>query len=64
MEESTFKVRDLKNSESNSRGRNVEKLTNEVNTMKRELEDMKEVLRGLIQVIMSRDGPLDEDEFN
>ncbi len=54
----------MKNSESNSRGRNVEKLTNEVNTMKRELEDMKEVLRGLIQVIMSRDGPLDEDEFN
>lgn len=48
----------------NTRIRNVEKLTNEVNSMRKELEDMKEVLRGLIQVIMSRDGPLDEDEYN
>lgn len=63
MEKSTFKVKDLKSNDS-SRGRNVEKLTNEVNSMRRELEDMKEVLRGLIQVIMNRDGPLDEDEYN
>ena len=43
---------------------NVDKLSSELNTMRKELEDMKEVLRGLIQVIMSRDGPVDEDEYN
>jgi hypothetical protein len=42
----------------------VDKLSSELNTMRKELEDMKEVLRGLIQVIMSRDGPVDEDEYN
>ncbi len=42
----------------------VEKLKSELSLMKKEIEDMKEILRGLIQVVMSRDGPLDEDEYN
>lgn len=42
----------------------VEKLNSELSLMKKEIEDMKEILRGLIQVVMSRDGPLDEDEYN
>ncbi len=42
----------------------VEKLSNEVVTMRKELEDVKEVLKGLIQVIMSREEGLDEDEYN
>lgn len=44
--------------------KDVEKLSNEVVTMRRELEDVKEVLKGLIQVIMSREEGLDEDEYN
>lgn len=42
----------------------VESLKSELSLMKKEIEDMKEILRGLIQVVMSRDGPLDEDEYN
>ncbi|MFG1414832.1 MAG: hypothetical protein AAE986_01570 [Thermoplasmataceae archaeon] len=42
----------------------VETLKSELSLMKKEIEDMKEILRGLIQVVMSRDGPLDEDEYN
>ncbi len=42
----------------------VEALNNEVKDMRKELDDVKEVLRGLIQVIMSRDDNLDEDEYN
>lgn len=42
----------------------VETLKSELSVMKKEIEDMKEILRGLIQVVMSRDGPLDEDEYN
>ncbi len=44
--------------------KDVERLSNEVNTMRRELDDVKEVLKGLIQVIMSREEGLDEDEYN
>lgn len=44
--------------------KDVEKLTNELSVMRRELDDVKEVLRGLIQVIMSREEGLDEDEYN
>lgn len=44
--------------------KDVETLSNEVVTMRRELEDVKEVLKGLIQVIMSREEGLDEDEYN
>ena len=47
-----------------SRVKDVEKLSNEVVTMRRELDDVKEVLRGLIQVIMSREEGLDDDEYN
>lgn len=47
-----------------SKGKDVEKLSNEVVTMRRELEDVKEVLKGLIQVIMSREEGFDDDEFN
>ena len=36
----------------------------EVVSMRKELEDVKEVLKGLIQVVMSRDGALDDDEYN
>lgn len=48
----------------NNKVKDVEKLSNEVTTMRRELEDVKEVLKGLIQVIMSREEGLDEDEYN
>lgn len=44
--------------------KDVESLSNEVVTMRRELEDVKEVLKGLIQVIMSREEGLDDDEYN
>ncbi|EQB72879.1 MAG: hypothetical protein AMDU1_APLC00001G0059 [Thermoplasmatales archaeon A-plasma] len=44
--------------------KDVEKLSNEVNSMRKELDDVKEVLKGLIQVIMSREEGLDEDEYN
>ncbi|MCL4337442.1 MAG: hypothetical protein M1129_03935 [Candidatus Thermoplasmatota archaeon] len=47
-----------------SKVNDVEKLSNEVVTMRKELEDVKEVLKGLIQVIMSREEGLDEDEYN
>ncbi|MHB8397108.1 MAG: hypothetical protein ACYDAZ_07655 [Thermoplasmataceae archaeon] len=41
-----------------------EKLSDEVSTMKRELEDVKEILKGLIRALMSKEGEMDEDEFN
>jgi hypothetical protein len=47
-----------------SKVKDVETLSNEVVTMRKELEDVKEVLKGLIQVIMSREEGLDEDEYN
>ncbi|BAB60243.1 TVG1133289 [Thermoplasma volcanium GSS1] len=42
----------------------VEALNREVKSMRKELDDVKEVLRGLIQVIMSRDDNFDDDEYN
>ncbi|MEM0157900.1 MAG: hypothetical protein QXV22_05185 [Thermoplasmataceae archaeon] len=47
-----------------SRTKDVEKLSHELNTMRKELDDVKEVLKGLIQVIMSREDGIDEDEYN
>lgn len=47
-----------------SKVKDVETLSNEVVTMRKELEDVKEVLKGLIQVIMSREEGMDEDEYN
>jgi hypothetical protein len=47
-----------------SKIKDVEKLSNEVDSMRKELNDMKEVLRGLIQVIMSRDDNQDMDDYN
>ena len=44
--------------------KNVEQLSKEVVTMRKELEDVKEVLKGLIQVVMGREENLDEDEYN
>ncbi|MCL4335860.1 MAG: hypothetical protein M1476_02510 [Candidatus Thermoplasmatota archaeon] len=44
--------------------KDVEKLSSEVVSMRKELDDVKEVLKGLIQVIMSREEGLDEDEYN
>ena len=47
-----------------SRTKDVEKLTSEMDTMRKELDSVKEVLKGLIQVIMSREEGLDDDEYN
>jgi hypothetical protein len=47
-----------------NRIKDMEKLSNEVDSMRKELNDMKEVLRGLIQVIMSRDDNQDMDDYN
>ncbi len=52
------------NNNSTNRIKDVEKLNNELTVMRRELDDVKEVLRGLIQVIMSREEGLDDDEYN
>ena len=40
------------------------KLTTELSNMRRELDDVKEVLKGLIQVIMSREEKVDGEEYN
>lgn len=40
------------------------KLTTELSNMRRELDDVKEVLKGLIQVIMSREENVDGEEYN
>ncbi|MCL4335339.1 MAG: hypothetical protein M1402_04500 [Candidatus Thermoplasmatota archaeon] len=48
----------------NGRTEKVERLSNEIKGMRREIDDLKEVLRGLIQVIMSREGSLDDEEYN
>lgn len=42
----------------------VEELSNELKGMRQELDDLKEVLRGLIQVIMNKEGALEDDEYN
>ncbi|MCL4438940.1 MAG: hypothetical protein M1616_06220 [Candidatus Thermoplasmatota archaeon] len=44
--------------------KDVERLSNELTSMRKELDDVKEVLKGLIQVIMSREEGMDEDEYN
>lgn len=49
---------------SSSKVKDVEKLSSEMVSMRRELDDVKEVLRGLIQVIMSREEGLEDDEYN
>ena len=41
----------------------IERMGRELNTMKKELDDMKEIVRGLVQFIMKRE-ELDEDEYN
>ncbi|MCL4329327.1 MAG: hypothetical protein M1151_03290 [Candidatus Thermoplasmatota archaeon] len=41
-----------------------EKLSNEVSSMRREIEDMKEILKGIIRALMNKEGEVDEDEFN
>ncbi|GGM77782.1 hypothetical protein GCM10007108_14950 [Thermogymnomonas acidicola] len=46
------------------REKEMERLSNELSSMRKELDDVKEVLRGLIQVIMSREENLDDDEYN
>ena len=56
-------VMDMKGTEAD-KIKNVEQLSKEVVTMRRELEDVKEVLKGLIQVVMGREENLDEDEYN
>ena len=54
----------MKGGAATNKVKDVETLSNEVVTMRKELEDVKEVLKGLIQVIMSREEGLDEDEYN
>ncbi len=44
-------------------GKEFEKMSRELVSMRRELDDMKEVVRGLIQFIMKRE-ELDDEEFN
>ncbi len=41
-----------------------EELSDEVKGLRKELDDLKEVLRGLIQVIMNKEGALEDDEYN
>lgn len=48
----------------NSRFEKVERLSNEIKGMRKELDDLKEVLRGLIQVIMNKEGAFEDDEYN
>lgn len=48
----------------NDKAKDVEALNREVKNMRKELDDVKEVLRGLIQVIMSREDNFDDDEYN
>ena len=54
----------MKGNNNTNKIKDVEKLNNELTVMRRELDDVKEVLRGLIQVIMSREEGLDDDEYN
>ncbi len=54
----------MKGNNNTNKIKDVEKLNNELSVMRRELDDVKEVLRGLIQVIMSREEGLDDDEYN
>ncbi len=54
----------MKGNNNSNKIKDVEKLNNELSVMRRELDDVKEVLKGLIQVIMSREEGLDEDEYN
>jgi len=54
----------MKGNNNTNKLKDVEKLNNELTVMRRELDDVKEVLRGLIQVIMSREEGLDDDEYN
>lgn len=54
----------MKGNNNSNNIKDVEKLNNEITVMRRELDDVKEVLRGLIQVIMSREEGLDDDEYN
>lgn len=56
-------VMDMKGTDAD-KVKNVEQLSREVVTMRKELEDVKEVLKGLIQVVMGREENLDEDEYN
>ncbi|GEM_PF-4473085 len=41
----------------------VKELSTEVEDMRKELNELKEVLRGLIEVVMRKEGALD-DEYN
>ena len=41
----------------------MERMSKEITTMKKELDDMKEVVRGLVQFIMKRE-ELDDEEYN
>ncbi|MGC8506059.1 MAG: hypothetical protein ACP5NK_05060 [Thermoplasmata archaeon] len=53
----------MKTGESKNIG-DVERLNRELTSMRRELDDVKEIIRGLIKVIMSKEGEMEEDEFN
>lgn len=44
-------------------GKEFERMSKEIVSMRRELDDMKEVVKGLIQFIMRKE-ELDEEEYN
>ncbi len=47
----------------NTNVKEIERMSRELSTIKKELDDMKEIVRGLVQFIMKRE-ELDEDEYN
>ncbi|AAT43307.1 hypothetical protein [Picrophilus oshimae] len=44
--------------------KDVQELSREVNDMRKELDSMKEVVRGLLEIMMSREEYDDGDEYN
>ncbi len=44
--------------------KDVQELSREVNDMRKELDSMKEVVRGLLEIMMSREEYDDSDEYN
>ena len=41
-----------------------ERMNKEITHMRKEIDDMKEVIKGLIRIIMSREGDTEEEDYN
>ncbi|MCL4314417.1 MAG: hypothetical protein M1454_01630 [Candidatus Thermoplasmatota archaeon] len=41
-----------------------EKLNKEILHMRKEIDDMKEVIKGLIRILMSREDDTEDDDYN